>query len=116
MKELNCCIGDLAVLTQGILPKTSESFVRIVGSYGYMDWQGFTEKIYVWKVELNSEGHLFYQNDDGVIKLLKEGLAPDIFLIQVPDLVSDTLDSILAQHPGLSREMAFEMARDYGFI
>lgn len=116
MKPLNCCIGDLAVLTQGVLPKTSESFVRVVGSYGYIDWPGFTEKIFVWKVELNSDGHLFYEKEGGVVELLKEGPAPDVFLFQVPDWVSDTLDSILDQHPTVTRENAFEMARDFGFI
>ena len=115
METLNCCIGDLAVLTQGVSPKTSDSFVRIVGSHGFMHWQGFEEEVFVWKVELTSEGHLVYEND-GVIELLREGLAPDAYLLPVPDLSSDAFDSCLAQHPNLTREDAFQMARDFGFI
>jgi hypothetical protein len=116
MKPLNCRIGDLAILTQGVVPKNSESFVRVVGSYGYMDWPGFLEKTFVWKVELNSSGQLFYERDDGLVELLKEGPAPDVFLLPVPDPASEAIESCLAQHPNLSREDAFQMARDFGFI
>ena len=115
MEQLNCRIGDLAVLIQGVLPKTSDSFVRIVGTYGYIYWEGFNEKVLVWKVELTSEGFLVFEND-GVTELLREGPAPDAFLLIVPDLTSDALDSCLAKHPNLTREKAFQMARAYGFI
>jgi hypothetical protein len=116
METLNCRIGDLAILTHGVVPKNSESYVRVVGSYGYIEWPGFPEKIFVWKVELNSDGHMFYEKEDGVIELLKEGPAPDAFLLPIPDPASEAIKGCLAQHPNLSREDAFQMARDFGFI
>ena len=116
MKKLQCSIGDLAVLTQGVSPTSSKSYVRIVGSYGYIDWPGFPEKTFVWHVELNSEGHLSYEGEDVVLEFRREGPAPDAFLFPVPDSLSEAIDSCLAQHPQLSRENAFAMAKDLGFI
>jgi len=80
MHKLNCSVGDLAITVNCRLPQNLGNIVRIVSSGGFEEWQGFSELLYTWNVEVATEGgQLFYEGDEGLIGL-KEGPVPDQYL------------------------------------
>ena len=80
MHKLNCSVGDLAITVNCSLPQNLGNIVRVVSSGGFEEWQGFSELLYTWNVEVATEdGQLFYEGDEGLIGL-KEGPVPDKYL------------------------------------
>ena len=81
--KLNCSVGDLAITVNCRLPQNLGNIVRIVSSGGFDEWQGFSELLYTWNVEVATEGgQLFYEGDAGLIGL-KEGPVPDKYLRRI---------------------------------
>ena len=70
ISKLNCSVGDLAITVNCRLPQNLGNIVRIVSSGGLDEWQGFSELLYTWNVEVATEGgQLFYEGDAGLIEL-----------------------------------------------
>ena len=81
--KLNCAVGDLAITVNCKLPQNLGNIVRIVSSVGFDEWQGYSELLYTWNVEVATEGGaLFYENDNG-IEAHTSGPAPDIYLRRI---------------------------------
>ena len=78
--KLNCAVGDLAITVNCKIPENLGNIVRIVSSGGFQEWQGYSELLYTWNVEVATEGGaLFYEVEDG-IEAYTSGPAPDIYL------------------------------------
>jgi len=78
--KLNCSVGDLAITVNCKIPENLGNIVRIVSSGGFQEWQGYSELLYTWNVEVATEGGaLFYEVEDG-IEAYTSGPAPDIYL------------------------------------
>jgi hypothetical protein len=78
--KLNCSVGDLAITVNCKIPENLGNIVRIVSSGGFQEWQGYSEPLYTWNVEVATEGGaLFYEGEDG-IEAFTSGPAPDIYL------------------------------------
>ena len=81
--KLNCSVGDLAITVNCKLPENLGKIVRIVSSGGFQEWQGHSEPLYTWNVEVATEGGaLFYECDAG-IRSFTSGPAPDIYLRRI---------------------------------
>ena len=81
--KLNCAVGDLAITINCKLPQNLGNIVRIVSSVGFDEWQGYSELLYTWNVEVATEGGaLFYENEN-VIEAYTSGPAPDIYLRRI---------------------------------
>ena len=80
LSKLNCAVGDLAITVNCKIPENLGNIVRIVSSGGFQEWQGYSEPLYTWNVEVATEGGaLFYEGEDG-IEAYTSGPAPDIYL------------------------------------
>ena len=78
--KLNCAVGDLAITVNCKIPENLGNIVRIISSGGFQEWQGYSELLYTWNVEVATEGGaLFYEVEDG-IETYTSGPAPDIYL------------------------------------
>jgi hypothetical protein len=78
--RLNCAVGDLAITVNCKLPQNLGNIVRIVSSVGFDEWQGYSELLYTWNIEVATEGGaLFYEGENGVETYIS-GPAPDIYL------------------------------------
>ena len=78
--KLNCAVGDLAITVNCKIPQNLGNIVRIISSGGFQEWQGYSELLYTWNVEVATEGGaLFYEVEDG-IEAYTSGPAPDIYL------------------------------------
>ena len=78
--KLNCAVGDLAITVNCKIPENLGNIVRIISSGGFQEWQGYSEPLYTWNVEVATEGGaLFYEGEDG-IESYTSGPAPDIYL------------------------------------
>ena len=78
--KLNCAVGDLAITVNCKIPENLGNIVRIISSGGFQEWQGYSELLYTWNVEVATEGGaLFYEVEDG-IEAYTSGPAPDIYL------------------------------------
>lgn len=78
--QLNCAVGDLAITVNCKIPENLGNIVRIVSCEGFQEWNGHSELLYTWNVEVASEGGaLFYEYEDG-IEAYTSGPAPDIYL------------------------------------
>ena len=78
--KLNCAVGDLAITVNCKIPENLGNIVRIISSGGFQEWQGYSEVLYTWNVEVATEGGaLFYEVEDG-IEAYTSGPAPDIYL------------------------------------
>ena len=78
--KLNCAVGDLAITVNCKIPENLGNIVRIVSSGGFQEWQGYSELLYTWNVEVATEGGaLFYEVEEG-IEAYTSGPAPDIYL------------------------------------
>jgi hypothetical protein len=78
--KLNCAVGDLAITVNCKIPVNLGNIVRIISSGGFQEWQGYSELLYTWNVEVATEGGaLFYEVEDG-IEAYTSGPAPDIYL------------------------------------
>lgn len=80
LPKLNCSVGDLAITVNCKIPENLGNIVRIISSGGFQEWQGYSEPLYTWNVEVATEGgSLFYECEDG-IEAYTSGPAPDIYL------------------------------------
>ena len=80
LSKLNCAVGDLAITVNCKIPENLGNIVRIISSGGFQEWQGYSEPLYTWNVEVATEGGaLFYEVEDG-IEAYTSGPAPDIYL------------------------------------
>ena len=80
LPKLNCSVGDLAITVNCKIPENLGNIVRIISSGGFQEWQGYSELLYTWNVEVATEGGaLFYEVEDG-IEAYTSGPAPDIYL------------------------------------
>ena len=80
MNKLNCAVGDLAITVNCKIPENLGNIVRIISSGGFQEWQGYSELLYTWNVEVATEGGaLFYEVEDGIEAYIS-GPAPDIYL------------------------------------
>ena len=80
LSKLNCAVGDLAITVNCKIPENLGNIVRIISSGGFQEWQGYSELLYTWNVEVATEGGaLFYEVEDG-IEAYTSGPAPDIYL------------------------------------
>ena len=78
--KLNCAVGDLAITVNCKLPENLGNIVKIISSGGFQEWQGYSQPLYTWNVEVATEGGaLFYEVEDG-IESFTSGPAPDIYL------------------------------------
>jgi hypothetical protein len=78
--KLNCAVGDLAITVNCKIPENLGNIVRIISSGGLQEWQGHSELLYTWNVEVATEGSaLFYEFENG-IEAYTSGPAPDIYL------------------------------------
>ena len=78
--KLNCAVGDLAITVNCKIPENLGNIVRIISSGGFQEWQGYSELLYTWNVEVATEGGaLFYEVEEG-IEAYTSGPAPDIYL------------------------------------
>lgn len=81
--KLNCAVGDLAITVNCQIPQNLGNIVRIVSSGGFQEWQGFSQQLYTWNVEVATEGGaLFYEVENG-IETFTSGPAPDIYLRRI---------------------------------
>ena len=81
--KLNCSVGDLAITVNCKIPENLGNIVRIVSSGGFQEWQGYSEPLYTWNVEVATEGGaLFYECENG-IEAFTSGPAPDIYLRRI---------------------------------
>jgi hypothetical protein len=81
--KLNCAVGDLAITVNCQIPQNLGNIVRIVSSGGFQEWQGFSQLLYTWNVEVATEGGaLFYEVENG-IETFTSGPAPDIYLRRI---------------------------------
>lgn len=81
--KLNCAVGDLAITVNCQIPQNLGNIVRIVSSGGFQEWQGFSQLLYTWNVEVATEGGaLFYEVENG-IEAFTSGPAPDIYLRRI---------------------------------
>jgi len=77
--KLNCAVGDLAITVNCQIPQNLGNIVRIVSSGGFQEWQGFSQLLYTWNVEVATEGGaLFYEVENG-IETFTSGPAPDMY-------------------------------------
>jgi hypothetical protein len=73
--KLNCSVGDLAITVNCAFPQNLGNIVRIISAVGFDEWQGFSEPLFTWNVQVATEGgQLFYQMEDG-LEGFSEGLA-----------------------------------------
>jgi hypothetical protein len=78
--KLNCAVGDLAITVNCKIPENLGNIVKIISSGGFQGWQGYSQPLYTWNVEVATEGGaLFYEVEDG-IESFTSGPAPDIYL------------------------------------
>ncbi|MBU3579748.1 hypothetical protein ICN17_06980 [Polynucleobacter sp. 73C-SIWE] len=78
--KLNCAVGDLAITVNCKIPENLGNIVRVISSGGFQEWQGYSEPLYTWNVEVATEGGaLFYECENG-IEAFTSGPAPDIYL------------------------------------
>ena len=78
--KLNCAVGDLAITVNCKIPENLGNIVKIISSGGFQEWQGYSQPLYTWNVEVATEGGaLFYEVEDG-IESFTSGPAPDIYL------------------------------------
>ena len=78
--KLNCSVGDLAITVNCRIPENLGNIVRIVSSGGFQEWQGYSEPLYTWNVEVATEGGvLFYEVENG-LGAYTAGPAPDQYL------------------------------------
>jgi hypothetical protein len=81
--KLNCAVGDLAITVNCQIPQNLGNIVRIVSTGGFQEWQGFSQLLYTWNVEVATEGGaLFYEVENG-IEAFTSGPAPDIYLRRI---------------------------------
>jgi len=95
--KLNCAIGDLAITVNCQIPENLGNIVRIISSGGFQEWNGFSEPLYTWNVEVATEGGvLFYEAEDG-LEAFTAGPAPDVYLRRLTPpqgyLLEEFLDS-----------------------
>ena len=78
--KLNCSVGDLAITVNCAFPQNLGNIVRVISALGFEEWQGFSEPLFTWNVQVATEGgQLFYQMEDG-IEGFTEGPVPDKYL------------------------------------
>ena len=90
--KLNCEVGALAITVNAKFSTNLGKVVRIIDSYGLMAWPEMEEAVYVWKVEVASEGsflHYFYPSKQQ-LDLVSSGPIPDCYLRRIVP-VSDQL-------------------------
>ena len=78
--KLNCSVGDLAITVNCKIPENLGNIVRIVSSGGFQEWQGYSEVLYTWNVEVATEGGALFYEVEGGIEAYASGPAPDIYL------------------------------------
>jgi hypothetical protein len=115
-ERLNCAVGDLAITVNCKLPQNLGNIVRIVSSVGFDEWQGYSELLYTWNVEVATEGGaLFYENENG-IEAHTSGPAPDIYLRRITPpqgyLMEEFVDSEQLQLDFLTQESANQLLEE----
>lgn len=78
--KLNCAVGDLAITVSCRIPENLGNIVRIISSDGFQEWNGHTELLYTWNVEVATEGGMLFYEDENGIDAYTSGPAPDIYL------------------------------------
>jgi hypothetical protein len=78
--KLNCAVGDLAITVNCKIPENLGNIVRIVSSGGFQEWNGYTDLLYTWNVEVATEGGMLFYEDENGIDAYTSGPAPDIYL------------------------------------
>jgi len=78
--KLNCSVGDLAITVNCRIPENLGNIVRIVSSGGFQEWQGYSEPLYTWNVEVATEGGVLIYEDENGLGAYTAGPAPDQYL------------------------------------
>ena len=78
--KLNCSVGDLAITVNCRIPENLGNIVRIVSSGGFQEWQGYSEPLYTWNVEVATEGGVLIYEDENGLGAYTAGPAPDKYL------------------------------------
>jgi hypothetical protein len=78
--KLNCSVGDLAITVDCRIPANLGNIVRIVSAEGFLEWQGYSEPLYTWNVEVATEGGLLFYQDENGLGAYTAGPAPDKYL------------------------------------
>jgi hypothetical protein len=95
MHKLNCSVGDLAITVNCAFPQNLGNIVRIISAVGFDEWQGFSEPLFTWNVQVATEGgQLFYQMEDG-IEGFSEGPVPDRYLRRLTPPQNYLMDELI---------------------
>lgn len=78
--KLNCSVGDLAITVNCLIPANLGNIVRIVSAGGFQEWQGYSELLYTWNVEVATEGGVLFYEDENGLGAYTAGPAPDKYL------------------------------------
>ena len=78
--KLNCAVGDLAITVNCRIPENLGNIVRIVSCGGFQEWNGHSELLYTWNVEVATEGGMLFYEDENGRDAYTSGPAPDIYL------------------------------------
>jgi hypothetical protein len=78
--KLNCSVGDLAITVDCRIPANLGNIVRIVSAEGFLEWQGYSEPLYTWNVEVATEGGVLFYEDENGLGAYTAGPAPDKYL------------------------------------
>ena len=78
--KLNCSVGDLAITVNCRIPENLGNIVRIVSFGGFQEWQGYSEPLYTWNVEVATEGGILFYEDENGLGAYTAGPAPDQYL------------------------------------
>lgn len=93
--KLNCAVGDLAITVNCNLPENLGNIVRVISSFGYEEWEGFSEPLFTWNVEVATEGgRLFYRVEDGIAGF-DAGPVPDKYLRRLTPPQNYLMDELL---------------------
>lgn len=81
MSELNCKLGELAIIVKAYNLENIGKVVKIIGSKGFTNWPDIQGLVYVWLVETVVEGvKLKYTVGDTEHSYRTSGFLPDTFL------------------------------------
>ena len=95
MSELNCKVNDIAVVVKAELVENIGNAMTILRPLGYLKWYGFSNKTFVWEVEVASPDRpLLYEQPDGTIIRRVIGKTPDYFLRPIkPDELEESIQN-----------------------
>ena len=94
MHKLNCSVGDLAITVNCAFPQNLGNIVRIISAVGFDEWQGFSEPLFTWNVQVATEGgQLFYQMEDA--EGFSEGPVPDRYLRRLTPPQNYLMDELI---------------------